>query len=164
MAGIRSNFESVASAVRGTARALDFDARLPGGRRLGALMAEAIAVGIFKRSLGRQVDPQGQPFAALSPAYLKWKVANGYSPRRNVKTGKMLSLEQIRGTTRITKDRVDLTYGRDSEAQRLAELAEKGGKGRPPRPFYGLDPEIEAKLDALAGAAIDDVIRELGGS
>ncbi len=162
----RDDYESVASALRVLTHALDFDARLPGGRRLGVLLAEAIAIGIFKRSLGRQVDPSGQAFAPLAPAYLRWKVQHGYSPRKNVKTGKMLSLDEIRGTTRITKHRVDLTYGRTPETQKLAEWAAEGSRSRnrPPRPFYDLDPQIEEQLDAIVDAATGDVIRDLGGA
>lgn len=164
MASVKTNIEQVASFVRGAAHSLDFDRKLPGGRDLGALLAECIAVGIFKRSLGRQVTPEGEPFAPLSPAYLRYKVAHGYSPRKNVRTGKMLSLEEIRGTAQITPYRVDLTYGRTPETQRLAEWAEQGNpsRGRPARPFYGLDADIEAKLDAIIEAAMDDVAGDTG--
>lgn len=164
MASADTNIEQVASFVRGLAHAVDFDRKLSGGRDLGALMAETVAIGIFKRSLGRQVTPDGTPFAKLSPAYLRWKVAHGYSPRKNVKTGKMLSLEEIRGTAQITKYRVDLTYGRTPETQQLAEWAAEGNKkqNRPPRPFYGLDADIEAKLEAIVEAAMDDAASEGG--
>jgi hypothetical protein len=159
MASVKTNIEQVASFVRGAAHAIDFDRKLPGGRDLGALLAEAIAVGIFKRSLGRQVTPEGEPFAPLSEAYLRYKVAHGYSPRKNVKTGKMLSLEEIRGTAQITPYRVDLTYGRTPETQQLAEWAEQGNaaRNRPARPFYGLDPDIEAKLDGIIAAAAESI-------
>lgn len=163
---MRSNVEQVASYIRGAAHAIDFDRNLPGGRNLGALLAEAMAIGIFKRSLGRQLTPSGEPFAALSPAYLRWKVKHGYSPRKNVKTGKMLSLEEIRGTAQVTKYRVDLTYGRTPETQQLAEWAEEGNKKqkRPPRPFYGIDPDIEAQLDKIIAAAAESAGDGGGGA
>ncbi len=140
---------------------VNFRTALPGGRNLGEVAAELVAVGVYNRSVNGQTDASGAPWQPLSPKYLAWKAANGYSTRKNIKTGRMLSLEEIRGQVKVTKNFVTITYGLSNETRLLAEWATEGQSrtNRPPRPFFDMDEGIAAKLAELIEAAQDDAIR-----
>lgn len=144
-------------------QALNMRRRVGGGRRLGELVIEEIAMDIFKRSNEEQVEAGGQPFAELSPRYLRWKVEHGFSPKKNVKTGKMLSLDEIRGESTVIDDLVVMTYGKGEETRQLAEWAHEGSKKRkrPKRPFYDMDAETEKHIDELLDSAVNDLIESL---
>lgn len=166
MAKVKSNYQQIAFGISQLAQALNMRRRVRGGRRLGELVVEDIAMSILRRSVNEQVDPQGNPYPDLNPRYLKWKVAHGYSPKKNVMTGRMLSLEEIRGDTVILADQVVMTYGKSDETRQLAEWAEEGQKrgkkgGRPARRFYDLDKQAEDHIDQILDSAIVDVITNM---
>jgi hypothetical protein len=164
MATIKSNLKEIQAGLRGLSGAADFRKSAGGGRPLGEIIVELIAFSILRRTLADQADPSGAEYKALNPAYLRWKVSKGYSRLKNVMTGKMISLDEMRGKPTILKSRVTMIYGKTARTKQLAEWATEGGNGRPPRAFYDLSADDERKIDIAIEAAIDRAIRALGGS
>lgn len=168
MAGIKSNFREVARAIETLATPLHMKRRVRGGPPLGEVLVEVVALGILRRTLVDQVDARGKSFAALNEKYLRWKIGQGFSQLKNVRTGRMISLDELKGQTTIQGDLVTMTYGRSEATRQLAEWATEGRRGkagrRPPRPFYDLSKDDEKKIDAACEAAIEATIRELGGA
>lgn len=168
MAGIKSNFREVARAIETLSTPLHMKRRVGGGPPLGEVLIEVIALGILRRTLADQTDAKGKPYAALNEKYLRWKINQGFSQLKNVQTGKMISLDELKGQVTVQANLATMTYGRSEATRQLAEWAtegRKGGKGgRPPRPFYDLSKDDEKRIDAACERAIEATIRELGGS
>ena len=161
MATLISNRIQVSKALLGLATAFSLRKRRPGGqKRLGEELVDTAAVAIEDRSVNRQVDPSGNPWAALRPFTIRRKAALGHDLRINIETHEMLDMEQIRGNVSITEHEAIMRAGLDDETRQKVEWAQEGGPNRPARPFYDLGPDGEAAVDVLCEEVKDAAVRE----
>lgn len=163
MASITSNSGEVVRSLSGLAHALNLRGRVAGGKTLGAALVDTASVAIEARSVERQTDPAGTPWAKLRPRTVERKARLGLDPRVNVETGSMLSLQEIRGTVTVTPDSASMTAGLDAFTQDKVDWAQSGGPNRPARPFMDLGPDGEAAVDGLVDGVIGDAVRKAGG-
>jgi hypothetical protein len=132
-----------------------FNLRRPTGRgRLGDVLLTRVSEAIVYRSLTKQGDPEGRPWKRLSARYLRRKIAAGLSPLKNVATGEMMQVEEIRGRTIVASHGAQLTAGLDDAVADKVEWAEEGGKNRPPRKSMDLGKDGEAAVDEVFEGAI----------
>lgn len=169
MAGIESNLPEVLEAVEQVLERFNFQARGPDGKGLGHEMLDAIAEGIHERTLNQQKGPSGEPLAPLSQSYRAWKVQRGHPDLIGVKTGHMLSLNEVKGERQIEESEATMAYGWpgsvDASGNTSREKAEKFTEGpgnQPARPFYELDDDVEQAAFDRAELALDELVEELG--
>jgi hypothetical protein len=167
---IATNLADVARTVYGLSRVLGFKRTRIRGRPMGDVAADLVAEGIRHRTLEQQRKPEGGPLPANRGEYGEKKQARGipigvgfYPPDQE--GGEMLDKENLRGIVGISEDRVRMIYGTNEAVREKAEWFTDGNpaNNQPPRPFYDLNPQIEADLGAMAEHAVDQGIRDLGG-
>lgn len=161
MASISSNRPNVAKALFALSQTFNLRRRAPGGNKtLGAELIDTATVAIEQRSVVKQADPDGNPWAKLKPAYKGWKARHGFSTRINVKTGEMLDPRQIAGQTVVTSNTASMTAGLDAETKTKVAAAEEGGKLRPKRPFMDLGKDGEKAVDMLSVETINATVKQ----
>lgn len=172
MATVTSNLDAISTLIGRLADCVDLT--LPGeSASLGLDLLGDIAVGIIDRSVDGQKAPDGSAWAEnLEPYRSSRRKAN---KPIGVLSGEMLSLREVQGEVSVSPHEATMTYGTSDETKRRAEWFTRGSdgpgegevsgaKGQQPRPFYGLDPEIEATMTGRIERHIERTVRELGGS
>ena len=150
MATIISNRAAVQRALFGLSQAMNLRRSLPGRKgKLGDELIDTATLAIADRSVNRQQDPDGNPWAPLRPRTLARKRKLGLDPRINIETYTMLDILQIRGVTAITSHTAVMTPGLDEETRQKIEYAQEGGDNRPERPFVDLGKDGERAVDEL---------------
>lgn len=161
MARVVSNRIQVSKALLGLSSAFSLRRKVAGGnKRLGEELIDTAAAAIEDRSVNRQSDPSGNPWAALSPVTIRRKAAAGHDLRINIETFEMLAFEQIRGGISITEHEATMQAGLDPETRAKVQWAEEGGPNRPARPFFDLGRDGEAAVDVLCEEVVTGAIRE----
>lgn len=155
--------------------------RLSGGLALdrdglGKDMLGAIAEGIADRSLSGQASAAGawdENRGKYGEAKRGRGLPIGVGLKKGEAGGQMLSLLEIAGEQTITADEASMRYGTEDAARRKASWYTRGSSGpgegevsgatdQPPRPFFELDPAIEAEVARRAEAALAKLVDGLG--
>jgi hypothetical protein len=162
MASVRTNFPEIRAALDRLGSAFTMNAR-GRYRDLGSDLLDAAAEAVYEQSTLDQQDPQGRPFAPLAASTLREKARKGFPSTIGVRTGDMLSSEQLRGRRVVTPRVAEMTYGVGDEAEQKSEWFQEGTKNQPARPFYDLNAKAEQSIDQLVDDVIDRTLRDLGG-
>lgn len=163
MARVTSNAAEVVAELQGFVGGLGFGGR-GRYRSFGEDARDVIAQGVYDRTVLAQQYPDGAPLAPLAPSTLREKRLKGYPETILVRTGLMLSGEELRGEATVTRTSLDVEYGRTELAKQEAEWATEGSRKRhrPPRRFFELDRRDEADLDLLAQESLDNQAADSG--
>lgn len=164
MARVQTNAVEVKEAIGRLRRLGSFNGH---GRykTLGEDIPDLIAESLVDRYVLRQQEPGGEPLAELSDDYREEKTRKGFPDVIGVRTGKMLSFEELRGEVDIAENVLEMTYGTSEETRLRMEWFTEGFRkqNRPPRPGYELDDRDVASLDLLVFDSIERTISDLGG-
>lgn len=110
-------------------------------------------------SMDSETDPDGIPWASLSPYYLEWKAEVAPQAPMAVLHGIMKTWEQVAGARFVRADYAEMTYGVDPvakiEAIKFTEGGIVTGTSQPPRPFYAITTAALIRVDAILGVRFD---------
>lgn len=166
---LTSNVDAVIASLEQFVRSFDFTR--PGkDQSLARDVVNTIAGGIQRRSIDEHKGAT-KTWPDNAPKYARYKEKKyGVYDAPNVRTGQMLSLQSLRGTsTRIEKDRIEMVYGTgdppsatatgaplSSQDEKVTDrekagFAHEGGRSangryRASRPFYEADDPIAGKV------------------
>lgn len=161
MASQTSNLGVVTRSLNNLTNALNLRRKVPGGNgTIGQDIIDTAALVIEDRSVSRQVDPDGNPWAPLKARTIKRKARLGLDPRINIATHEMLDINQIQGRDTVTADTAVMQAGLTQDAINKTKWAEDGGPHRKPRPFYDLGPDGEKAVDQVIRHALDQAVNE----
>lgn len=122
---------------------------------LGEKLLDLVVDGI-ERAADNESDPDGTPWAALSPDYAKWKArvhpGKGIGHRDEL----MLSRAELEGVRRIDPASAEMEYGITNAARDEAGFFQDGSGNRPPRPFYGISQDAAAEIGQWLDDRFDD--------
>lgn len=150
-----------------------FDFTRPGAEgSLGRDLAVAAAEGMIERGTVDHKAPDGGAWAPNEPTYAKYKSKRYSAEQPNVRTGQMLSLQSMLGDVRVGPELVTIAYGTGqppassfngaelTEGDKAITDVEKAYFASRTRRFYGLDEEINERLQGVAGEALAKAIKE----
>lgn len=122
---------------------------------IGAEICSIATDGIID-NLRSELDADGIALAPLSDAYAKWKGKKFPGKKIGELFGIMGEESQLKGVTRTTRDRAEVTYGSasGSSAQAMQEIEWfiEGNPRQPARDFWGITKEA----DQLIGETLDE--------
>jgi hypothetical protein len=110
-----------------------------------------LVAGCIHVQMDMELDPDGVPWADLSPTYAQWK--QGVAPGRPIGElfGVMKTMTQLTGEVIVTRNQITQKYGVDdvakTEAWKFTEGGLATGTNQPPRPFYEFNTAAIAALD-----------------
>lgn len=104
-----SNIDEVQDSIHDLLGTFNFRLDI-GSTTLGEDLRDLVAQMIHDRSINLQRGAE-EPWAPLRGWYLSWKSANFGVELIGVLTGQMLSINSLRGDTRITDHEIEMTYG-----------------------------------------------------
>lgn len=110
------------------------------------------------RDMKAETDPDGNPWPALSEAYTEYKAKVAPGQPMSVLFGYMRTIEQLKGSRRIAAREAVMVYGVDEKARQLAEWFTQGNSRQPPRPFFAISAECEARLDQICREHLEGLI------
>lgn len=169
MARVTSNGDEVAAWVAAMVAGFNFEADI-GDRSLGRDLAGTAAQAMIDRAAADGKDPDGVDYEPNEPKYRARKRKDYQVDQPNVRTGQMLSLASMMGDTRVTSDRVEMTYGIDApptsslsghitdQDKKVTDRAKGGWATDAGRRFYELGAEGEAAVTARADEALGDYL------
>jgi hypothetical protein len=126
-------------------------------------LAEAlmdIDVEVMLRDMDAEVAPDGTAWPRLSERYERWKARAAPGAPMAVLYGHMKTREQLEGLRRVTAREATMVYGIDDLAREVATYFQEGAPGndQPPRPFYGLSAEADARKDEYCRKHLEKLI------
>jgi hypothetical protein len=158
---VESNLRDVETYLDRLAHAADFDGpSFAGAATFGDEIADFVAADTRDRALGTEAGPDGERWDPLKPETVRRKG----SDQPGVDTGEMLSPEHLGGERTIAADDLAITYGRSAAVRQRAEWFSDGTRHMPPRPFWGLDAEMERGIVARLAAHVEAAEREASGT
>ena len=176
-AGATGNADEVIAAL--DALMDTFDLTLPGENgSFGEDLCDIFSQGVFDRTIGRELDADGNPLAPNRGKYGEHKRAEGLpvgigtDPDRSEQ---MLSLVQLKGERDIQADHATIVYGTTQGAKDKANWFTygssgssvyweySGAKNQPPRRFWDFDDDINSQLVARCEERLDRAVKILGG-
>ena len=174
MARVTSNYDEIAALLDEIVRGFDF--QVPGAEgSLGRDLVGLVAQGIYDRSVPGARAPGGSTWEANEPKYASRKLRRFQAAQPGLRTGKMLSLDSLKGRPQIAPDHVEMVYGTGDPP---GQSSRSGAEVKPyerqvaddvyaryfseRRPFYELDPDIDATLIEASGKALDEYLGQFG--
>ena len=164
MAHVDTNLASVALGLGRLRDAFGLDAPGRYGKTFEGDARRVIAEGNYHRYVLDQEEPSGSPLAPLAESTLAEKRRLGYPDTILVRTGLMLSMEQLEGEAeRVDRGTLEMTYGTTEQAKLEMEWATEGSEkqNRPDRPGYDIDAPTGADLEAAFTASCDEALARL---
>lgn len=165
---IESNLRDVETYLDRLAHAADFDGpSFAGAATFGDEIADFVAADTRDRALGTEAGPDGERWDPLKPETVRRK---GSDQPGVGETGEMLSLEHLGGERTIAAEELAIVYGRSAAVRQRAEWFSDGtetASGKrilPPRPFWGLDAEMERGIAGRLAAHVEAAEREASGT
>lgn len=161
MARVTTNGDEVAAWVAEILVGYNFETNI-GDRSLGLDLAGSAAKAMIDRAADDGKDPDGVGYTPNEARYRARKRKDYRVDQPNVRTGQMLSITSMIGDTRVSADRVEMTYGigapptsslsgHITDADKRATDRDKGGWATDAgRRFYELG---EAGESAVLGRA-----------
>jgi hypothetical protein len=153
-----------------------FNFSVPGrtGKGMAHEVLDAIIEEVVDRSLSRQAQPGGIPWADNAESYKRTPAKSGKPI--GVLTGDMMSLINLRGVRTIEDYRAVMRYGSGEFAKRKAQwftrgssndpgtesLEPSGASNQPARPFYERDDQSDRKIRVVLVESWNDYLRRLG--
>jgi hypothetical protein len=119
------------------------------------------AVDTIERLMDNEEDPNGIPWDELSESYVKQKARINPGAPMAVLHDHMKQRHQLEGERRITAREAVMVYGTDDRARDEATWFQEGNSatGQPPRRFYELGYEAQARLDQACRDHLDRIIK-----
>ena len=116
--------------------------------QLGKELLDAAVDGV-RQHFNAEIDPDGNPWPALSPKYFEWKSKHFPGMPIGVQTG--LMRDEIEGERVIAEDAAEWTMGVTEEGKALADWFTQGDEenNRKPRPFADLNDVSIARSDQI---------------
>jgi hypothetical protein len=147
---VRTNLHAVAEQLRDIVEGFDLESTEGAADRLADEIFKDVATRVRERTLAGR-DPYGGQLTRRSAAYAK----HMGDPLPGVKSGRMLSIEELVGATAVTPGRATMRYGLSGDSRRVMGWFQAGNRGpgarvQPPRPFYDITPADRARLVSLA--------------
>jgi hypothetical protein len=130
------------------------------GKTMGLDCAGIIADGIIARSIDEQRGADG-PWDKLTAKYIAWKARKGLAQMISVRTGGMMRLEALLGSTVVTNETVQMLYGTGEPDKLDPDITdiEKAFFFSKRRPFYELDDTISDLVFARIEHLVEEYIR-----
>jgi len=148
-----SNIDELESELKSAFASFGLDAPSRKAATVGNRCAETIAQGIHDRGMNRQ-GPNGE-WAPNAPSTIKKKGRD--APNRDTEV--MLSTEQIAGEVTVSREEMDVIFGKDAETKAKGFYAEEGqGRTGIVREFFWI---TESDADAALDGLCDDLMNHL---
>lgn len=126
-----------------------------------AYRAQEIVAEVILADMQQELDPDGSPWPALSPAYAEWKAKQVGSQPMAVLYGLMRTMENLRGQDMdVRPTEATFVFGQDAQAQaEAAWFQDPGNPNQPARGFYSLGIPAVARLDQFFDSEFNRLVR-----